>query len=174
LQNIEATAEALSVPPTAVLAGLLTIVGFSMSHATVKVDTSELCEPILLWISICMPTGCAKSSLYNYLHGLVNKARKKSTQDNGPLWCLGDQSFEKLGELMQENKWKILGLYDELPTFLAQINVCRGRTLAESQQVSIFLQLYGGCEWIRRTGIYRRYDKQPCVHNWYNLYISIS
>ena len=174
MQNIEATAEALSVPPTAVLAGLLTIVGFSMSHATVKVDTSELCEPVLLWISICMPTGCAKSSLYNYLHGLVNKARKKSTQDNGPLWCLGDQSFEKLGELMQENKWKILGLYDELPTFLAQINVCRGRTLAESQQVSIFLQLYGGCEWIRRTGIYRRYDKQPCVHNWYNLYISIS
>ena len=75
----------------------------SMSHSIVKVDGSELCEPVLLWISICMPTGCAKSSLYSYLHKLVNKAWKKSVPDNGPLWCLGDQSFEKLGELMQEN-----------------------------------------------------------------------
>ena len=105
------------MPPTAVLAGLLTIVSFSMSHFIVKVDGSGLCEPVLLWISICMPTGCAKSSLYSYLHKLVNKAWKKSVPDNGPLWCLGDQSFEKLGELMQENNGKILGLYDELPTF---------------------------------------------------------
>ena len=153
LQNINAVSQALSMPPTAVLAGLLTIVSFSMSHSIVKVDGSELCEPVLLWISICMPTGCAKSSLYSYLHKLVNKAWKKSVPDNGPLWCLGDQSFKKLGELMQENKGKILGLYDELPTFLSQINICRGRTLAESQQVSTFLQLYGGCQWICRTGM---------------------
>ena len=96
------------MPPTAVLAGLLTIVSFSMSHSIVKVDESELC--VLLWISICMPTGCAKSSLYSYLHKLVNKAWKKSVPNNGPLWRLNDQSFEKLGELMQENNGKILGL----------------------------------------------------------------
>lgn len=38
--------------------------------------------------------------------------------------------------------------------FLSQINVCRGRTLADSQQVAIFLQLYGGDRWMRRTGIH--------------------
>ena len=60
----------------------------------------------------------------------------------------------KLGELMQANHGKLLGLYDELPMFLSQINVCRGRTLADSQQVAIFLQLYGGDQWMRRTGKY--------------------
>lgn len=52
---------------------------------------------------------------------------------------LDDQSLEKLGELMQENHWKLLGLYDELPMFLSQINVCRGRTLADSQQLSGYI-----------------------------------
>ena len=98
-----------------------------------------------------MPPGSTKSPLCNYLREPINKAKKKSMQCENTLWMLGDQSFEKLGELMSDNHCKILGLYDELPAFLSQINVCRGRTLAESQQVSTFLALYGGCEWMRRT-----------------------
>ena len=122
-----------------------------MMHSTVRVEDSELVEPVIVWISICMPPGSTKSPLCNYLRELVNKAQNKAAQCTGSLWMLGDQSFEKLGELMSDNQWKILGLYDELPAFLSQINVCRGRTLAESQ-VSTFLSLYGGCQWIRRTG----------------------
>ena len=141
-----------SVPPVAALAGLILNVSFSMMHSTVKVEESELVEPVIVWISICMPPGSTKSPLCNYLRELVNKARNKAAQCASKLWMLGDQSFEKLGELMSDNQWKILGLYDELPAFLSQINVCRGRTLAESQQVSTFLALYGGCQWIRRTG----------------------
>ena len=140
------------MPPIAALAGLITIISFAMAHSVVNVTESELIEPVLAWISICMPPGSTKSPLCNYLRELVNKARKKSVQCESTLWMLNDQSFEKLGELMSENHWKILGLYDELSAFLSQINVCRGCTLAESQQVSTFLALYGGCQWIQRTG----------------------
>ena len=41
------------------------------------------------------------------------------------------------------------GLYDELSVFLAQINVCRGRSVTDSQQVSTFLQ---NDVWIRSVG----------------------
>ena len=137
----------------AVLAGMLVIVSYSMSHSVVEIEKSDLVEPVLIWISICMPTGCAKSSLCNYLRDLVLKARKVcAKKDDDSYWLLGDQSFEKLGEMMQDNHWKILGLYDELPMFFSQINVCRGRTLTDSPQVSTFLQLYGGSQWIRKTG----------------------
>ena len=114
-----------SVPPVAALAGLILNVSFSMMHSTVK--ESELVEPVIVWISICMPPGSTKSPLCNYLRELVNKARNKVAQCAGKLWMLGDQSFEKLGELMSDNQW-----YDELPAFLSQINVCRGRILVES------------------------------------------
>jgi len=120
-----------------------------MAHSVVGVAESELIEPVLVWMSICMPPGSTKSPLCNYLREIVNKARRKCESE---VWMLNDQSFEKLGELMSENHWKILGLYNELSAFLSQINVCRGRTLADSQQVSMFLALYGGCQWIRRTG----------------------
>ena len=35
---------------------------------------------------------------------------------------MDDQSFEKMGELMEENHCKLLGLYDELPMFLKLIS----------------------------------------------------
>lgn len=139
------------MPATAVLAGLLFVVSFSMSHSVVKVLDTEWVEPVLVWLAICMPTGCGKSPLCKYLRKLVNQAKVDCNQNDAD-WMLDDQSFEKLGELMESNHGKLLGLYDELPMFLSQINICRGRTLADSQQVAIFLQLYGGDRWMRRTG----------------------
>ena len=76
-------------------------------------------------------------------------------------WLADDQSFEKLGELMEANHGKLLGLYDELSQFLGQVNVCRGRSVTDSQQVSTFLQLYGADQWIRRTGV--SYTVSNCV-----------
>lgn len=136
------------MPATAVLAGLLFIISFSMSHSVVKVEGTDWVEPVLVWLAICMPTGCGKSALCKYLRKLVNQAKDNCNQDKAD-WMLDDQSFEKLGELMENNNGKLLGLYDELPMFLSQINVCIGRALADSQQVSI---LYGGDRWMRRTG----------------------
>ena len=65
---------------------------------------------------------------------------------------LDDQSFEKMGSLMADNHGKLLGLYDEL--VLSQINVFRGRGLSDSHELALFLQLYGGNSWVRRTGMY--------------------
>ena len=118
------------MPPVAILAGLLLIVSYSMSHSVVTVDGTDWVEPVLLWISICMPTGSGKSSLCKYLCKLVDDARSQNgAGDSQPSWFLDDQSFEKMGALMCENSWKLLGLYDELPMFLSQINVFRGRQL---------------------------------------------
>ena len=54
---------------------------------------------------------------------------------------------------MQDNHGKLLGLCDELPMSLAQVNICRRRALADSQPVAIFLQLYGADSWVRRIGM---------------------
>ena len=53
---------------------------------------------------------------------------------------------------MATNHSKLLGMYDELSTFLAQINVYRGRGLSDSHDLSTFLSLYNGKSWTRATG----------------------
>ena len=124
-----------------------------MSHSNVAVDGTDWMEPVLLWISICMQTGSGKSSLCKYLRQLVEDARSNSgLDDSHASWFLDDQFFEKMGALMCENNWKLLGLYDELPMFFSQINVFRGRGLSDSHELALFLQLYGGSQWVRKTG----------------------
>lgn len=153
LQCIAQVAKAISMPPTSVLSGLVFIISYSMSHSVVRVAGTDWMEPVLVWMGICMPTGCGKSSLYKYLRHLVEQAHDQCGQgEKNASWLLDDQSFEKLGELMEANYGKGLGLCDELPMFLSQLNICRGRTLSESQQVAIFLQLFGGNRWVRKTG----------------------
>lgn len=141
------------MPPIAVLAGLLVIVGFSMSHSVVQVADTDWVEPVLLWIAICMQTGSGKSGLCKFLKSLVLRARSEChLGPDDPSWCLDDQSFEKMGAIMSENHGKLLGLYDELPMFLSQINVFTSRGVSSSHEVAMFLQLYGANEWVRRTG----------------------
>jgi hypothetical protein len=53
------------MPPTALLVGLLMIVGFAMSQSIVEVEGTDWMEPVLLWLSVCMPTGSGKSFFYN-------------------------------------------------------------------------------------------------------------
>ena len=85
---------------------------------------------------------------------LVDKARaSRGHAAVDPSWMLDDQSFEKMGSLMDDNYGKLLGLYDELSMFLSQINVFRGRGLSDSHELALFLQLYGGNPWVRRTGM---------------------
>ena len=63
-----------------------------------------------------------------------------------------DASFAKMGVLMSENSGRLLGLYDELSAFLAQINLYRGRGLSDSHELAILLQLYNRHQWRRDTG----------------------
>ena len=87
------------MPPVAILAGLLLIVSYSMSHSVVT-DGTDWVELVLLWISICMPTGSGKSSLCKYLRKLVDARSQNGAGDSQPSWFLDDQSFEKMGALV--------------------------------------------------------------------------
>lgn len=139
------------MPATAVLLGLLVIVSFTMSHSAIEVEGTEWIEPVLLWISVCMPTGSGKTSLCKYLKQLVEDAHDNIGLDT-PSWFLDDQSFEKMGALMHDNHSKLLGLYDELTMFLAQMNVFRGKGVTDSHELAVFLQLHGANSWVRKTG----------------------
>ena len=129
--------EAISMPAMAVLFGLLVIVNFSMSHCSVEVKGTDWIEPVLLWISICMPTGSGKTSLCRYLKRLVDNTHTNIGEDD-PSWYLDDQSFEKMGAMMNDNYLKLLGLYDELVMFLSQMNIFWGKGVAESHELAVF------------------------------------
>ena len=53
-------------------------------------------------------------------------------------WFIDDQSFEKMGSMMEGNHWKLLGIYDELPMFLSQMNAFRGKTVSDSHELAVF------------------------------------
>jgi len=69
--------EGFSLPPTAVLGGLLIVTASAMSHAVVSVPGTEWVEPVYLWVSIGMPTGSGKSILVKYLITLLEKAGRQ-------------------------------------------------------------------------------------------------
>lgn len=142
------------MPPDAILCGIMILLSFFMSHCTIKVPGTVWVEPVLLWLSIAMPTGCGKTPLFIFLTGILKKVRERlSLPKTYPPWLLDEASFEKMGELMARNHSKLLGMYDELTTFLAQINVYRGKGLMESHDLSTFLSLYNGKSWTRSTGM---------------------
>lgn len=72
--------------------------------------------------------------------------------DESPAWSAEEATMEKLGSLMNDNKSKMLGLYDELTHFLTQMNIYKGKTLTDSQDLAILLQLHNGLPWTRKTG----------------------
>ena len=70
------------MPAVAVLAGLLLITSYCIFHSVVEVEGTDWVEPVLLWLSICMPTGSGKSSLCKYLSKLVKDARSNCGLDD--------------------------------------------------------------------------------------------
>ena len=119
----------------------------------VKVPSTEWSEKALVW-TINMPTGNTKSALYQYLNGIVAAIREKcGYKSSDPTWLLGDATCEKMGDLMASNGGRLLGHYDEMSTFLSQLNLYRGKGLNMSHELALFLQLYNGHSWTRTTGI---------------------
>ena len=53
----------MSMPPTAVINGLMIIVSFLLAHSYVNVEDTQWMEPVILWMTIGMPIGSGKSSL---------------------------------------------------------------------------------------------------------------
>lgn len=137
----------------AVLGGLIVLTSFCNSPATVVIPNTEWSERALVWLSINMPTGSNKSALCKYLYGILSQVRDASgSTSKDALWLVGDSTFEKMGVLMEANGARLLGLYDELSSFLTQLNLSRGKGLTPSKDLSTFLQLYNGHQWNRSTG----------------------
>lgn len=129
------------------------LISYCLSHCVVAVPGTSWLEPVLLWITICMPTGSGKTTLHSFLTGLIDKVRLAGKlKESDPAWCLDEASCEMMGYLMARNNNKMLGLYDEFSTFLAQINVYRGKGLCESYDLATLLSLYDGKSWNRDTG----------------------
>ena len=105
-------------------------------------------------VAINMPTVSTKSALYQYLHSVIVHVREKcGYKAHDPAWLLGDATCEKMGDLMAANGGRLLGLYDELSSFLSQLNLYRGKGLTLSHELALFLQLYNGHSWTRATGV---------------------
>jgi hypothetical protein len=130
----------------------VTITSFVISPAIVKVPNTEWTESALSWVTINMPSGSTMSSLCHYLNSIVMKIRHKCEYKQvDPEWLLGDCTCEKMGDLMSLNGGSLLGLFDELSTFLTQLNIYRGKGIILSHDISLFLQLYNGHAWNRST-----------------------
>lgn len=143
----------MSLPPTAVLCGYIMLGSFMLSPSVIKVPGTNWIEPVLVWLTVAMPTGSGKSTLFRHLYSILQEVREKcEVSDKDPSWVFDDATFEKMGALMKENSCRLIGFYDELSAFLTQINLYRGRGLSDSHEMALFLQLYNGHPWRRDTG----------------------
>ena len=58
--------------------------------------------------------------------------------DADPDWLLHDATFEKMGSHMAENDGRLLGLFDELSSFLTKIRLYNNRVLSDSHELAMF------------------------------------
>lgn len=102
--------------------------GYVLSPSVVQVPGTDWTEPVLVWLSIAMPTGSGKSTLFRHIYNVLRGVRSKCIiSEDDPSWVFDDASFEKMGALMHANSSRLLGLYDEMSAFLSQINLYRGQ-----------------------------------------------
>lgn len=87
-------------------------------------------------------------------YGQKKDRRDRKKHGNGKVadWVVEEASMEKMGAMMCDNSNKLIGIYDELTHFLTQINIYRNRGLSDTHDLAMFLQLYNGLPWSRRTG----------------------
>ncbi len=53
---------------------------------------------------------------------------------------------------MSENGGRLLGMFDELSSFLTKIKLYSSRGLTDSHELAMFLGLYNSNPWTRTTG----------------------
>lgn len=123
----------MNLPLTAVLCGYIVLGSFMLSPSLVKVPGTDWIEPVLAWLTVSMPTGSGKSTLFRHLYSMMQEIRMAcGVSDNEPTWVFDDTTCEKVGALMNENSCRLLGFYDEMSAFLSQINLYRRRGLSDS------------------------------------------
>lgn len=116
-----------------VLFRLLILVSFFLAHSVVEVPGTNWVEPVNLWVSVGIPTRGGKSSLFNYLLGLLRKVRAEcNRQEIHPPWNVDETSFEKMGAVTADNNGKRFGIYDKLSSFLTSLNLYRSKGLSDT------------------------------------------
>ena len=78
MQGCSQVAKAMSVSPAAILSGLLILTSFVLSPAVVLVPGTNWEEPVLIWLTISMPTGSRKTTIYQFLRRMLQDIRKQS------------------------------------------------------------------------------------------------
>jgi len=143
----------MDVPLSAVLLSYVILGSYMMSPSVIKVPQTDWVEPILVWITVCMDSGGGKSILCKHIYEIMEVIRSNlGLTIKDPSWVFEDGSFEKMGAMMEENSCRLLGCYDELSAFLTRINLYSGKSLSNSHELAVLLQLYNGLPWRRDTG----------------------
>ncbi len=115
LQGCAQVGKALSVPPTAILSCLLLLISFFASHSSVVVEGTNWVEPVIVWLTVVMPSGSSKSSVFKYVLDILGLTRKRRALPlNAPSWTLDEATFEKMGAIMDENSGRLLGICDRI------------------------------------------------------------
>ena len=83
----------MSVPPAAILGGLLILTSYMLSPGVVVVPGTDWIEPTLLWLTISMPTGSRKTTVYQFLKGLLQEVRVKAN-------CKGELQYLRIAVQM--------------------------------------------------------------------------
>ena len=82
------------MPATAVLTGLLILVSFFLAHSVVAVPDTDWVEPVILWLTVGMPTGSGKSPLFNYLLIILRKVHCKcNRKEVHSTWTVDESTF---------------------------------------------------------------------------------
>ena len=143
----------MNVPASAVLLSYVILGSYMMSPSVITVPGTDWTEPVLVWITVYMDSGGGKSVLCKHIYEIKEAIRSNlGLTMKDPSWVFEDGSFEKMGAMMEENSCRLLGCYDELSAFLTRINLYSGKSLSNSHELVVFLQLYNGHPWRRDTG----------------------
>ena len=89
------------------------------------VDGTDWVEPVILWLTVVMPTGSGKSSVFRYVLKLLDMARgNRALPLNAPSWTLDEASFEKMGLSWMKIQGVLVSMTSS-PPFLLRLTYTR-------------------------------------------------
>ena len=157
LQMVQAYSNSLGCPDEYIFFPLLTITAsFIGTNGTVKINECWE-EPSIVWFNVCARKGQKKTAGLNVVAKPVIeieqelqqhfRASKDNAQDHElPRLMVNHFSFEKLHQVMSNNRNQILGAYDELTQFYNMLDQYKTNSTMDRKTL---LALNGGGQWTR-------------------------
>ncbi|KXJ21109.1 hypothetical protein AC249_AIPGENE27735 [Exaiptasia diaphana] len=139
---------------TSTLIALTVLVSFCLGHAHLTLYPGWS-EPIIIWVANILGTGRCKSAQHEFLMEILEDVASVLS-DHGeevlPM-ILPHCTWDKFGDLMAKGGGRSLGLYDELLSFFASMNMyssCKN-AVSDTKEYQDFLQMYTGKPKARAT-----------------------